>query len=94
MSQYEMMLIVPADLSDEASQKITGEVKKLIEKEGKLLDSKEWAKNKPLAYPISKHKAGSFWLMTFEAVQKSVPDISGKIKAVPEVVRYLIIKKD
>lgn len=94
MSQYEMMLIVSPDLSDEASKKITGEVKSLIEKDGKLLDVKEWAKNKTFAYPISKHKSGTYWLVTFEAVQKSVPILSGKIKSIPDVLRYLIINKD
>lgn len=94
MSQYELMFIVSSDLSADKSKEITESVKKLLEKEGKVVELKEWNKNKTLAYPISKHTVGTYWLVTFEAVDKTIPGISGKLKANPDVIRYLIIKKD
>lgn len=99
---YESMLILRADLPDaereEVFQKITKKVEGL---EGKVNDSKIWAKEKQFYFPLrgrgaekKKHDKGCYWLLHFTLDTEKLSDLKEAVRLEERILRNIIIKKD
>ncbi len=92
-NQYELMLIVKPQVSEEAEKKIIEQVGKFIKDKGKIATITPLGK-KQLAYPIKKERSGNFHLFKLELVGKEVGPLSNKFKLEEVILRYLFIKKE
>ncbi len=94
MKDYELTLILDADLSSEDQKKLSEKIKKIIEDaKGKVEKTNDWGK-KELAYPIKKKKMGSYFLWEIKADSQQIDKIDKKLKIEEEVLRYLILRKE
>ena len=94
MKDYELVLILSADLSSENQKKLIEKVKKEIEEnKGKLEKKEEWGK-KELAYPIKKEKNGIYFCLNLKISPEALLKIDKKLKIEEGVMRYLIIRKE
>jgi small subunit ribosomal protein S6 len=94
MLDYELTLILDADLSSEAQKKLSEKIKKIIEDtKGKVEKITEWGKRE-LAYPIKKKKMGFYFLWEIKLNPQDVDKIDKKIKIEEQVLRYLVLRKE
>ncbi len=89
---YETMIITSTKLDEEASAKLVGKFKTLIEKNGAIESVEEWGVKK-LAYPIQDETEGLYTLINFTCA----PDFLAELKRVygitDGILRYLIVVK-
>ncbi|MCJ7829674.1 30S ribosomal protein S6 [Patescibacteria group bacterium] len=94
MFDYELTLILDADLSAEDQKKLTEKIKKIIEDaKGQVEKTNDWGK-KELAYPIKKKKMGFYFLWEIKLTPDDLDKIDKKLKIEEEVLRYLILRKE
>ena len=68
-------------------------VKKLItDSKGEVGEIEEWGK-KTLQFEIAKESSANYYLINFEADQKTLPSLSSKLRMQDDLIRFLIIKK-
>ncbi|MFH1771897.1 MAG: 30S ribosomal protein S6 [Candidatus Omnitrophota bacterium] len=99
---YESMLIIRVDLEpavkDEICNKITGKIEAL---EGKIFNSKAWAKERSLCFPIRSKDAqktkcfkGHYQLITFALDTEKLPDLKEVIRLEERIIRSIIFRKE
>lgn len=94
LREYETIFILKADLSDEASDRITGKVDKALEDHrGVLLVKENWGKKK-LAYDIAKQAKGTYFFYHFLGGGPLVAEIERNLKLDDSVLRYMTVKVD
>ena len=94
MKDYELTLVLDADLSSEDQKKLIAKIKKIIEgNKGKVKKEEEWGK-KELAYSIKKKQNGIYFCLSLGISPEDLPKIDKKIKMEEGVMRYLIIRKE
>ncbi|MBM3205622.1 30S ribosomal protein S6 [Candidatus Shapirobacteria bacterium] len=94
MIDYELTLVLSADLSSEDQKKLIEKIKKTIEEQkGKIEKQEDWGK-KELAYPIKKKKMGFYFWWEAKLDPESLSKIDKKLKMEEEVLRYLILRKE
>ena len=91
MSQpYELLYLIPTQISEEELSKFTQKIRKTIEKQsGKVHKDELWSKRK-LAYPIKKHRQAYYWLVEFDAPREANKIITRELKLIPEIIRFII----
>lgn len=91
---YEFMVIMKPLLPDNVRKGVQERIHKLIEKPGGSIKDKDvWGK-RYLAYNIGKHTEGYYTIYQLEMPQEALPKFKKEIKQIPEVLRFLVIKKD
>ena len=94
MFDYELTLILDADLSSEDQKKLIEKIKKIIEDtKGRVEKTNDWGK-KELAYPIKKKKMGSYFLWEIKVAPQDLDKIDKKIKIEEGLLRYLFLRKE
>lgn len=99
---YETMLIVRPDLSDEEREEVVKRIVKKIESlEGKILNSRVWAKERNLCFLLKssgaekkKYGKGCYWLINFNLNTDKLPDLKETIRLEERVLRSIIIKTE
>ncbi len=93
MREYEMMVIVNPELSDQDIDGTITSIKENLEQIGEIKEVEEWGRRK-LAYPIGHAEEGAYYLLTFNANPEGIDGIkkffSLKKK---EVMRYMVIRR-
>lgn len=93
MTQYEMLLIIQNDLSDDQKETNLKKVQSIIEKSnGKVVDTDKWG-TKKFAYPINYKNEGFYVLMNFEAEKPAIKEISNVLNITDGIVRFMIVAK-
>lgn len=92
MAEYETMLITSAKLDEEATTKLVGKFKTLIEANGTIDGVDEWGKRR-LAYPINKEDDGIYTLIHFKSEADFPAELDRVYKITDGVLRSLIIAK-
>ena len=72
MTEYEVLLLLDPELSDEKQTEIVGRVRTLVEQGGGTFERHDpWGRRK-LAYPIDKKEDGSYHLLTFSTTAETL----------------------
>jgi len=94
MREYETIVILKTDMSEEASERIFGRVETaMTELNGVMLARDNWGKKK-LAYDIAKHSKGAYILLHFLGEGPLIREIERIFKIEDGVLRYMTVKLD
>tara|TARA_B100000427_G_scaffold329352_1_gene345196 strand:+ start:1791 stop:2216 length:426 start_codon:yes stop_codon:yes gene_type:complete len=92
MRFYETIYIVDPNLENAVLEKTMLQIGKELEKtQANIINHRDWGK-KRLAYPVSKHKYGSFILLQFEIDDlNKIKDFDSWLKLNNSVLRHMTI---
>lgn len=94
MRQYETMVLLSPELTDETvDEKISGFEKKVTEGGGEVLNVDRWGK-KRLAYPIQRQRHGIYFIVTYHSEPEVVADIERDMRIDEETWRYMTVRMD
>lgn len=94
MNKYELMIILDPKASDDANEKLTKKIEKIITSAKAEEVETQVIGKKRLAYEIKKNKEGYYVVLTFKANTDVIKEIERKVKLEDEIVRYLLIKTE
>jgi small subunit ribosomal protein S6 len=91
---YEFLFIVDPNLGEPEVDALTAQVQGYVEKEGgKIQKVEKWGK-KRLAYPVGKHREGSYVLIVAESSGAIVKEVERRIGVMDNVIRHLTVRVD
>jgi len=94
MNKYELVVVLPASLEDDARsaamEKVSGYITRFG---GNVLEIADWGK-KTLAYEIQKTNEAYYNIVTFEAPETAPAQIEDNIRIMEQVIRFLIVKQE
>lgn len=89
---YELLYIIPTPYTEKDAPKIQGDIDKILGDAGAKITREDNLDNKKLAYPIKQVRRGFYILINMEIPPESLKQIEQKLKLMPEVLRFQIIK--
>lgn len=93
MNNYEAMFIVRSDLDKDKTQQVCNQINEAVTKnKGSVVSSDIWAEKRKLAYPIKKHKEGTYCLVRFNALPQDIFKINQEYRLNENILRVMIIK--
>jgi small subunit ribosomal protein S6 len=93
VNDYEILLLLDAELPDERQQEIVGRTRDLIERGGGRFAAHDaWGRRK-LAYEINRKAEGSYHLLTFAAEPETLGEVSRVLKITDGVLRHLAVRQ-
>ena len=93
MTEYELLLLLDPELSDEKQTEIVGRVRTLVEQGGGTFERHDpWGRRK-LAYPIDKKEDGSYHLLTFSTDAETLDEIGRVLKIDDDVMRHMATRR-
>ena len=93
MTEYEILLLLDPELSDEKQAEIVERAKTLLEKGGGTLERHDpWGRRK-LAYPIDKKDDGIYHLLTLSATPETLDELSRVLKIDDDVLRHMATRR-
>ena len=93
MTDYEILLMLDAELPDERQNEIVTRAREAIERDGGRFDAHEpWGRRR-LAYEIGHKGEGSYHLLTFAAEPATLAEISRVLKITDGVMRHLATRR-
>ena len=94
MSKYEVMYIINANVEEEKRSALIEQLNGIITSEGgKVTKTTEWGM-RDFAYEIDDMTKGYYVIVTFEADNECVKEYDRLMGINPNVVRYMIIRRD
>jgi small subunit ribosomal protein S6 len=94
MNNYEMTVVVSANVEDEVRAGVVGQVKDLIARFGGNISNVEEAGKKRLAYEIQHEKDGFYYFIKFSADATSPVEIENRVRIMDNVLRFLIVREE
>jgi small subunit ribosomal protein S6 len=93
VTEYEILLLLDAELPDERQEEIVGRTRESIERGGGRFDAHDaWGRRK-LAYEIDHKADGSYHLLTFAAEPAALEEVSRVLKITDGVLRHLAVRR-
>ena len=93
MSEYEILLMLDAEIPEERGTEILVRVRERIEGDGGTWDNHEpWGRRK-LAYEIGHKGEGVYHLLLFTAAPDTLAEVSRVLKITDGVMRHLAVKR-
>jgi small subunit ribosomal protein S6 len=93
VTDYEILLLLDPELSDEKQTEIVGRVKTLVEQGGGTFERHDpWGRRK-LAYQIDKKDDGAYHLLSFSATAETLDEIGRVLKIDDDVMRHLATRR-
>ena len=93
MTEYEVLLLLDPELSDEKQTEIVERVKTLVEQGGGTFERHDpWGRRK-LAYPIDKKEDGIYHLLTLAATPETLDELNRVLKIDDDVLRHLATRR-
>jgi small subunit ribosomal protein S6 len=93
VNDYEILLLLDAELAEERQQEIIGRTRELIETGGGTFAAHDaWGRRK-LAYEINRKTDGSYHLLTFAAEPETLNEVSRVLKITDGVLRHLAVRQ-
>jgi small subunit ribosomal protein S6 len=90
---YEILLLLDAELSDERQNEIVTRTRELVERGGGTFENHEpWGRRR-LAYEIDHKPEGTYHLLTFRAEPGTLDEISRVLKITDGVIRHLAVRR-
>jgi len=98
MNKYELAVVIPAALDEEAIKAEIESIKEMITKLGGTIDKvDEWGKRRlayEIAYEVSKTNEGFYTFISFDSESNTPNEIEKRMRIKENVLRYLIVRKD
>ncbi len=94
MNNYEAMVIMKPDLSEDARGGIVKQVEEQITKnKGEISSSKVWAEKFKMAYKIKKIDECLYYLINFQVAPAAIDKIKQSWRLNDNLLRFLILKQ-
>ena len=94
MRRYELMLIIRPDAPDEkAAAVIDRTTRYVVASGGQIVKVAPWGRRR-LAYPIDRHREGSYHIVVFESPAEAIAELERSLQITEEVLRYLVTRSD
>ena len=92
MRRYELMLVIRPDVADDKSQALVDRTTRGISAAGgQIVKVAPWGRRR-LAYPIDRHREGSYHIILFEAPSEAIVELEHTLLITEEVLRHLITR--
>jgi small subunit ribosomal protein S6 len=92
MRRYELMLIIRPDVADDKSQALVDRTTRgIVTAGGQIVKVAPWGRRR-LAYPIDRHREGSYHIILFEAPTDSIVELEHTLLITEEVLRHMVIR--
>jgi small subunit ribosomal protein S6 len=94
MRRYELMLIVRPDVPDDRSQAVIDRsTRQIVAAGGQILKVAPWGRRR-LAYPIDRHREGSYHIVLFKAPPEAITELEHSLQITEEVIRHLVTRDE
>ena len=94
MRRYELMLVIRPDVADDKSQALVDRTTRGISAAGgQIVKVAPWGRRR-LAYPIDRHREGSYHIILFEAPSEAIIELEHTLLITEEVLRHLVTRVD
>ena len=92
MRRYELMLVIRPDAPDErASAVIDRTTRYVVASGGQIIKVAPWGRRR-LAYPIDRHREGSYHIVVFESPAEAIAELERSLQITEEVLRSLVTR--
>lgn len=92
MRRYELMLVIRPDVADDRSQAVVDRTtRQIVAAGGQIVKVAPWGRRR-LAYPIDRHREGSYQIILFEAPSDAIRDLEHTLLITEEVLRHLVTR--
>ena len=92
MRRYELMLVIRPDVADDKSQALVDRTtRQILSAGGQIVKVAPWGRRR-LAYPIDRHREGSYQIILFEAPPEAITELEHTLLITEEVIRHLITR--
>jgi small subunit ribosomal protein S6 len=93
VTEYEVLLLLDPELSDERQTELVERVKTLVEQGGGTFERHDpWGRRK-LAYPIDKKDDGIYHLLTLSATPETLDELGRVLKIDDDVLRHMATRR-
>ena len=94
MRRYELMLVIRPDVADDKSQALVDRITRgIVASGGQIVKVAPWGRRR-LAYPIDRHREGSYHIILFEAPSEAIVELEHTLLITEEVLRHLVTRVD
>ena len=94
MRRYELMLVLRPDVADDKSQAVIDRTtRQIVAAGGQIVKVAPWGRRR-LAYPIDRHREGSYHIILFEAPPEAIVELEHTLLITEEVLRHLVTRVD
>ena len=94
MRRYELMLIIRPDAPDEkAAAVIDRTTRYVVASGGQIVKVAPWGRRR-LAYPIDRHREGSYHIVVFESPADAILELERSLQITEEVLRFLVTRSE
>lgn len=94
MRRYELMLVIDPEVPDDRSQAVIDRTtRQIIAAGGQILKVAPWGRRR-LAYPIDRHREGSYHIVLFHAPGEALVELEHTLHITEEVVRHLVTRDE
>ncbi len=91
---YEILFIADPNLGEPEVDTLTSTVQGFVEKEGgKIQKIEKWGK-KRLAYPVKKHRDGSYVLVVVDGKPALVHEVERRMRVTDGIVKFITVRVD
>lgn len=92
MRRYELMLVIRPDVADDKSQALVDRTtRQVVAAGGQIVKVAPWGRRR-LAYPIDRHREGSYQIILFEAPAAAITELERTLLITEEVLRHLVTR--
>ena len=92
MRRYELMLVIRPDVADDRSQALVDRTtRQIVAAGGQIVKVAPWGRRR-LAYPIDRHREGSYQIILFEAPADAISELEHTLLITEEVLRHLVTR--
>jgi small subunit ribosomal protein S6 len=92
MRRYELMLVIAPDVADDRSQAVVDRAtRQIVSAGGQIVKVAPWGRRR-LAYPIDRHREGSYQIILFEAPSDAIAELEHTLQITEEVLRHLVTR--
>lgn len=92
MRRYELMLVISPDVADDKSQALVDRTtRQIVAAGGQIVKVAPWGRRR-LAYPIDRHREGSYQIILFEAPSEAISELEHTLLITEEVLRHLVTR--
>jgi small subunit ribosomal protein S6 len=92
MRRYELMLVLRPDLPDDKTQAVVDRItRSIVASDGQIVKVAPWGRRR-LAYPIDRHREGSYHIILFEAPAEAIAELERSLLITEEVLRHLVTR--
>jgi small subunit ribosomal protein S6 len=93
VTEYEILLLLDPDLSEERQGEVVARVRTLIEQGGGTVERHDAWGRRRLAYPVEKKEEGVYHLVSFTADAETLDELSRVLKIDDDVLRHMATRR-